>query len=100
MVNRKTVISDVASLWTIEADQKLHQGCFSRTRGPDESDRLSERACEGNAVESLRCSGLMLKDNVFEFDPAQTWQADRMLRLGLLRRVQNVLKVLQRDLRL
>ena len=39
----------------------------------------------------------MLKDNVFELDPAQTRQANRTLRPRLLRCIQNVLKVLQRD---
>src|SRR2546425_6449281 len=65
--DRKTVVSDIAGLLSVKADQQLHQRCLSGPRRPDKCDRLAERSSERDSIQRLRARRLVLKHNVFEF---------------------------------
>src|ERR1039458_2248148 len=93
------VVKNLARLRSIQTHQKLHQRRLPCPGRPHKSNRVSTSRAETDLIQGQRRRTLMLKTNLFKLQRHKFLNRLRIGRLRIARRVENLLKVLQRDFR-
>src|SRR5882762_4120589 len=87
-------------LWRIQSHQELHERRLARPRRPHKRNRVPSRRTERNRRKRRHRCGRMRKRHLVKLQRQQVIEGHRIDRLRILRRIHNVLEVLQRNFRL
>src|ERR1019366_9506965 len=91
------VVKNLARLRSIQTHQKLHQRGLPCPGRPYKGNRVSAGRAETDLIQGQRRRTLMLKTDLFKLQRHEFLNRLRIGRLRIPRRVENLLKILQRD---
>src|SRR6266436_7072386 len=94
------VVKNLARLRSVQPHQELHQSRLPCPRWSDKRDRISPRRAETDLVQRQTRRTLMLKTDLLKLQGHELINRFRIGGLRVARRVEDLLKVLQRDFRL
>src|ERR1039457_4715665 len=92
------IVKNLARLRSVQTHQQLHQSGLPCPRWPDKGNRVSASCAESDFVQCQTRGTLMLKTDPLKLQRHELVNRFRVRRLRVARSVEDLLKILQRNL--